>query len=152
MQGEPVKETKSNERTSGALAVSQCFYSLATFTKSVSLELTQSDPAQAAKNAPRELWMERFRRRTEKETDRDRDKDKERERDKSGAEEEEEGGKPRPVPGVGDEAYWMGNRITGALYVLKKNSIVRISIGGSDDETVKIQKTKNLAQKALKRL
>jgi len=54
--------------------------------------------------------------------------------------------------GVGEEAFWVGNRIMGALYVLKGNAFLRISVGGEKDESVRITKTKTLAQKALKRL
>jgi hypothetical protein len=53
---------------------------------------------------------------------------------------------------VGEEAYWTGNPITGALYVLKGNSFLRISVGGSADEEARFQKAKTLAQKALLRL
>ena len=52
----------------------------------------------------------------------------------------------------GDEAFWTGNPLVGALYVLKDDSYLRISIGGAEEASVKIQKTKALAQKALKRL
>ena len=39
-----------------------------------------------------------------------------------------------------------------ALYALKKRAIVRVSVGGPDTEDVKIEKSKKLAHKALKRL
>ena len=60
--------------------------------------------------------------------------------------------KPKAVPGVGDEAFWVGDSKIGVLYVLKNNSYLRISIGGPDDEAVKTKKSKTLAQNALKRL
>jgi hypothetical protein len=46
----------------------------------------------------------------------------------------------------------MGSRIGGALYVLKGNAYLRISIGGPSDQADKIKKSKTLAQKALARL
>jgi hypothetical protein len=67
-------------------------------------------------------------------------------------EEEEKKNPPKKVDGVGDEAYWSGNRFGGALYVLKRNVILRISIGGPDDQETKIEKSKRLAEKALGRL
>ena len=46
----------------------------------------------------------------------------------------------------------MGNPISGALYVLKGDAFLRISVGGEKDESVRIKKAKTLAEKALKRL
>jgi hypothetical protein len=31
---------------------------------------------------------------------------------------------------VGEEAYWLGSPMVGALYVLKANTFLRISVGG----------------------
>ena len=45
-----------------------------------------------------------------------------------------------------------GSRVGGALYVLKGNSYVRISIGGAVAQEAKIKKTKALAAKAIARL
>ena len=67
-------------------------------------------------------------------------------------EEEGEGVPPKKVTGVGDEAYWLGNRVGGALYVLKKDGFIRVSVGGPDPEEGKIEKCKALAEKALSRL
>jgi hypothetical protein len=67
--------------------------------------------------------------------------------------EEGEGEKePLKVEGVGDEAYWTGTRVGGALYVLKGNSYIRISVGGAGDQAAKIEKSKKLAESVLKRL
>ena len=144
-QGEPLKETKGSEHTTGAFAISQCFYQLASFNKSVSLEVTQKAPNYSGPESPREFWNEKFRPTANKNEDRDREKGR-------GGEEEVEGRPPQPVPGVGDDAYWVGSRPVGALYVLKGDSYLRISIGGPEDEAEKIKKTKALAQQALKRL
>jgi hypothetical protein len=67
-------------------------------------------------------------------------------------EEEEKKNPPKKIDGVGDEACWSGNRFGGALYVLKRSVILRISIGGPDDQETKIEKSKRLAEKALARL
>jgi len=65
---------------------------------------------------------------------------------------EEELRKPRRIDGLGEEAYWVGNPVSGALYVLKGDAFLRISVGGEKDESVRIKKTRTLAQKALERL
>jgi hypothetical protein len=59
---------------------------------------------------------------------------------------------PQKISGVGDEAYWTASRVGGALYVLKGNTYLRISIGGSSDQASQTKKSKTLAQKALARL
>ena len=66
--------------------------------------------------------------------------------------EEEEGIPPTKIDGIGEAAYWMGSRVGGALYVLKKDAFIRISVGGADTQEAKIDKSKALAQKALDRL
>jgi len=133
VQGEAVLDAKSGERKAGAFAIAQCFYTLPSHANSVSLEVTRLDPEQSAPSGPRERWKKLF-------------------HGDGDQEGEKESGKPLPVSGVGDEAFWSGNPMVGALYVLKDNSYLRISIGGAEDASVKIRKTKAIAQKALKRL
>ena len=65
---------------------------------------------------------------------------------------EEEAPKPRHVDGLGEEAYWVGNGITGALYVLQGDVFVRISVGGVHDESARIEKAKALARDVMRRL
>src|SRR5207248_1629286 len=78
----------------------------------------------------------------------------ERKEKRGGAEREEKEKRvpPKRLDGIGEEAYWSGNRFGGALYVLAKDAIVRISVGGPDNEQIKITKSKALALKALERL
>ncbi len=59
---------------------------------------------------------------------------------------------PEPIEGLGDEAFWAGNEKIGALYALKGNSYIRLSLGGGDDKLTRIKKSKELAQIVLKRL
>jgi hypothetical protein len=147
VQGEGLKETKRSEQTSGALFVSQCFYATNNFTNSVSLTVTQRSSGNAdGGRSPREIWKEQF----ERTADSGEERKKEKERGES--EEEEEGQRPERVSGVGDEAYWMGGQKVGALYVLKGDKFLRLSIGGRDEPEAKIKKMKTLAQQALKRL
>jgi hypothetical protein len=120
-------EAWSDARLSSRGETSQCFYQLPSFVNSVSLDLTRGDA--------REIWRERFE-----------------------AEEEEEGEEgekkhpPTPVRGIGDEAFWVGNHMTGSLYVLKGDAVLRVSVGGKGTEQEKIAKSKSLVRKALKRL
>ena len=75
-------------------------------------------------------------------------------REESARKEKEEGEAKEPlkVDGVGDEAFWTGTRVGGALYVLKGDAYIRISVGGGGDQAQKMQKSKTLAESVLKRL
>jgi hypothetical protein len=145
VQGEAVKETKLTGQTASGITVSQCFFTLPTFTNSVSLLVAQKGDGNAGRD-PKEFWRDTFH------EDKAREKDGDRDREKKGRGEEEEGAPPKKVGGIGDEAFWMGNRVGGALYVLKGNSYVRVSIGGPADQASKIKRSKALAQKAIGRL
>ena len=71
---------------------------------------------------------------------------------KASEEEEEGGAPPELVKGVGEEAYSVGTAKFGALYVLKGNKILRISVGGAHSQPERIEKMKSLAQYAVGRL
>jgi hypothetical protein len=155
VQGEAVKDTKPSRHDDASLQVSQCFYTTATFNKSVSLELTASADGKSA----RKIWDERFARareesgKGEKEREREkRERDKKKTEPRGGGEEEEEGAPPAPIKGLGDEAYWASSRVNGTLYARKGDSFVRVSIGGSDDDATRQRKAKALAGRALARL
>lgn len=130
VQGDKVTGTKGSRRSGGPFHVSQCFYTAAKYVNSVSLEVTERRPDDSNQNAVLEFWTRQFR--ESKDTRRSV--------------------KPRSVRGVGDEAYWAGGSKTGALYALKKDKYLRVSVGGGDAEEVKLQKSKKLAEYALKRL
>lgn len=156
VQGEAVKETKLSGQAGGGLQISQCFFTLPTFSNSISLLVAQKGDGADAKD-PKEFWRETFGKGAGEEKDRERERDKkDRDKDKRGSgrgeEEEEESTPPQKVSGVGDDAYWIGSRVGGALYVLKGNAYLRISIGGSGDQTSKVNKSKALAQQAIARL
>ena len=154
IQGEAVKETKSSDRSNGSFAISQCFYSLPTYNKSVSLQVTRSNnPKDQSK--VREFWEHTFHKKEKEGEEAEKEKrgkGEEAEKERGRGEEEEEGAPPKPVTGIGEEAFWAGGRVAGALYVLKGNAFIRISIGGSGDEAAKIEKLKALSRKALSRL
>ena len=147
VQKENIKETKLTGASLRGLSLSQCFFTLPTFTNSISLQVTQKGEGAGARD-PKGFWRETFhqKQQTEKEREKDREKAAKKEED------EEESAPPQKVNGVGDEAFWMGSRVGGALYVLKGNNYLRISVGGSGDTTEKIKKSKALAQKVIPRL
>ncbi len=144
VQSEPLKETKLSGKSEGGFAVSQCYFTLPTFTNSISLTVMQRGDGAGARD-PKQFWKETFHREKDSEKARDKDKNK-------GSEEEEKSAPPEKIAGLGDEAFWSGNRVGGALYVLKGNSYIRISVGGAGDQATKIKKSKALAQMVLKHL
>lgn len=154
IQASPISDTKSSANIEGAFRIAQCYYTSTEPNKSVSLALTQRNSRNPSKNRPKDYWKETFGRFDGKVQEREGDKDKrESLREQSRAKgEEEESTPPRKIEGVGDDAYWISNRVGGALYVLKKNVFIRISVGGPDNDETKLNKSKALAQKALPRL
>jgi len=140
VQGASVNETKSSEHLDGVLLVSQCSYTAAEFSKSVTLALERSDPKQASARSPKDFWKEKF------------DPYWDEEPKTNGGDEKEQGSPPKKIEGLGDDAYWVGNRSGGMLYVLKGDAFISIGVGGTDDEDTKLKKSKALAEKALQRL
>jgi hypothetical protein len=158
VQGEAVQETKPSDQMSGDFVVSQCYYALPTLANSISLTLTERNPDKSGGQSVKEFWENTFgkeERKSEPERRKDRDKEKEKPRaqpDSRSVGEEEESAPPEPVHGLGDEAFWSASRIGGALYVLKSDRYIRISVGGKGNAEAKLKKAKTLAQKALRRL
>jgi hypothetical protein len=137
--GEQATNTKSTSQIAGKLRQSQCFYSLPTFTNSISVTLTSATGLRS--DAAREMWERWFHR-----TD-DKDEDSR----KPESEEEEAAAKAAPVAGVGDEAYWV-HSFVGNLYVRKGNRFLRISLGGKMTDDQRQARAKALAAAALQRL
>jgi hypothetical protein len=154
VQGDALKETKASEQATGPFTTTQCFYATNNFVNSVSLTVTQKNPASSGGESVREFWKERFGRedRHEKDREKRRDKDARRGEEAEEEEEEEEGLPPQRLASVGDDAYSVGNAKIGALYVLKGDKLLRISIGGAHTQPVRTEKMKALAQTAIKRL
>lgn len=150
VQGEPVMETKPSVQPNGGMRMSQCLFRTATFAKSITVALVAPSPGNSSALAPSKLWRTQFHPPEPKDDD---------ERsvhgqapDKVGPEGEEDAPKPRHLDGLGEEAYWVGNGITGALYVLRGDVFLRISVGGVREESARIEKAKVLARDAIKRL
>jgi hypothetical protein len=158
VQGEPLKETKPSRQSASGLIGLQCYYALPTSANSISLALTETDPANSGTTA-RQYWQKTFHDGEEAGPEREGrkergEKEKERTQKSSGGREEEEGesAPPKPVRGLGDEAFWTASRFGGALYVLKGQRFIRLSVGGAGDEQTRLTKTETLARAALRRL
>jgi hypothetical protein len=152
IQGATITDAKSSAGPSGGLLMSQCYYNAKEPNKSVSLAVIQPNPKSVTGSETRDYWASTFARFAQGSASSDEGKQEKNEARSEGREEEEKGPPPKKIDGVGEEAYWSGNRFGGALYVLKRNVILRISIGGPDDQETKITKSKALAEKALSRL
>jgi hypothetical protein len=152
IQGATITDAKNSAGVSGGMLMSQCYYCSKEPNMSVSLAVIEHNPQDASAPDAKSYWAESFRRSTGDESD--EEKPGERKEKRGGVEREEKGKRvpPKKVDGIGEEAYWSGNRFGGALYVLAKDAIVRISVGGPDNEQTKIDKSRALAQKALSRL
>ncbi|MBV9611997.1 MAG: hypothetical protein JO091_05970 [Acidobacteriaceae bacterium] len=147
VMGEPVKDVKPTSQIHGEVLFAQCFYTLRTFTNSISVTVTAPGPADVHLDAARELWQRWFHRgEGEKEHEHEHDADRGGE-----SEEEEAAAKAVPVPGIGEEAFWV-HSFVGTLYVRKGDQFIRISMGGklSDDE--RLAKAKALASDALRHM
>jgi hypothetical protein len=160
IEGSPLTDSKNSGRSDAGLSFTQCFYTTAEFSRSVSLAVVQPDPRATPKRNIKELWEQTFG--ATGAGEKDKEKEKESEQDKEKREslrqqrgergEEEHNIPPKKIAGIGEEAFWSASRVGGALYVLKNNAYVRVSVGGPDPEEKKIEKCKALAQKALDRL
>ena len=146
VQGDAVQETKPSTPPFGGLVLSQCVFRTANPSKSVSVAI-----ASAGSASPRAFWQKQFH------SGHPESEEKEKENPEAGRKgekerEEEEGTQPRAIQGVGEQAYWVGSPMVGALYVLKGDTFLRISVGGIREESVRIEKSKALARIAIKRM
>ena len=106
------------------------------------MRVTQRDADAPGKRRTKDFWRETFGQSSGEEREHDRDAREN--------EEERQITPPQKVDGIGDEPYW--SAAGSALYVLKKDVIIRISIGGMDNEETKIKKLTTLVNKALQHL
>jgi hypothetical protein len=150
IQGEAYKEAQRSDREDNGLVVSQCYYQMPTMANSVVLNVTT--PKQGGR-IPGVFWEETFHKDAGKDHESERDRDRKREKLPVRGEEEEEGALPERIKGLGQEAFWSASQVGGALYVKRDDHIFfRISIGGTDNASTKLNKSKRLAQVILKKL
>ncbi|HEY4817829.1 MAG TPA: hypothetical protein VIH67_10405 [Candidatus Acidoferrum sp.] len=171
--GEPLDVTKPTVQSAGNLKMSHCLFVTRNFAKSASLDVATPASGDSGARSLRAFWRNQFHsplkhqeeRRpasrkipaqsaftsplealsTEAATSGQSDGESE-------SEAEAEAGKPRPIPGLGEEAYWVGSPLAGALYVLQGNLFLRISVGGVSKESTRIAKSKLIANAVLPRL
>lgn len=162
----PVTGGQGSEHAAEGVSMSQCFFRLPTFDKSVSLEVVSGEPG-----ALREYWRKRFHPDAVEARDQLRKRDEEaklareemlkREREAGGVREggrrkknrEEEHWRPERVAGLGEEAYWSGNQKMWTLAVLRRGKVVRVTLaGGPDVQAENLKRATELARGVLKRL
>jgi hypothetical protein len=124
-----------SEQPAGAFRFTQCFYRTQELSSSVSVALGVP-LTNNKRSGPRDYWRAQFKREHREERE----------------EPDEKKNEPRRIAGLGDEAFWVGDPVTGALYVLKGDVFLRLSLGGPPAQAEKIKRAKALALYALKRL
>jgi hypothetical protein len=132
VQGHAPTQKIPSEQPAGSFRFTQCFYRTAELSSSVSVALG-IPLTDSKRSGPRDYWQAQFKREEREESD-------------------EKKQEPRRLPGLGDEAFWVGDPVTGALYVLRGEVFLRVSVGGSPDQSQKIKRARTLAIYALKRL
>jgi len=130
-QGNVYLDTAKSVKTSAGVTVSQCYFRLADESRSVTLELTRAE----SRHATHELWEKQF-------ESKEKEKHEEAGNETHGVE----------VKGIGEDAIWTGNRVSGALYVLTGDTILRISLGGIGTQELKVERAKMLARRVLPKL
>ncbi|MBV8518421.1 MAG: hypothetical protein JO197_13575 [Acidobacteria bacterium] len=140
VQGEAYVDTQLTPRGE----TSQCFYELPTFVKSVSVDVTR--------RGGRQFFRENFHVESEREREMRERAAKAHGSDDLEAEPDAKKVEPKRIRGIGDDAYWAGSRIAGQLFVRKGDAYVRVSPGGAGTEAEKIERAKELAKRALRRL
>lgn len=139
-QGQEFSETKLSTKTQGSLSVSQCFYRLPAFEKSVSVTLMRPSTA-ADRSSVLDYWNA-HNAAAVKEKNEDRDDD--RQQAKNDRDEGDHHGNAVRVAGLGDDAVWSGTPMSSALHVLRHGTIVRISVGGSAPLDQKLEASRRL--------
>ena len=134
VQGHAPEQKLPSEQPGGSFRLTQCLYRTAEYTSSVSVAVGIPIETDTKRSGPRQYWQQQFHPQVS---------------GKPGRKKKEP---PKPVAGLGDEAFWVGDPMTGALYVLKGEVFLRLSVGGPPDQALKIKRARALASHALKRL
>ena len=135
VQGHAPAQKIPSEQSAGSFRLTQCLYRTPEFTSSVSVAVGIPLATDGKRSGPRRYWETQFSKEEE-----------------SAEREEKESEGPKRVAGVGDEAFWVGDPMAGALYVLKGEIFLRLSVGGPPNQAQKIKRSRVLALYALKRL
>ncbi len=138
VQDVAVEQRKPSQQDVRGLTFAQCVFATTDFARSVSLTLVTGN-GDGSGAAARSYWTDVFYPRPKAVAS-------------TTARPPKKKNPPRPIPGIGDEAFWTGDEQAGALYVLGAGTVVRISVGGVSNEEERIQRSKTLAQAALNRV
>ena len=147
-----VVDATAAEQVRDGLAVSRCFYRAADYGRSVHLELMRRDPAGAGVATPAARWHELFHREEEAEPGEPRKSRRFSEEGSQAVPSADARGEAQAVEGLGDEAFWVGTAVYGALYVLEGEVYLRLSVGGGGDLAAKLARARRLAEQVLGRL
>ena len=134
IQGQAPAQKVPSEQPAGSFRFTQCFYRTPEYANSVSVAVGIPLETDSKRSGPRQYWQQQFH------------------PQKSGAPGRKKKEPPKRVAGLGDEAFWVGDPMTGALYVLKGELFLRVSVGGPPDQAEKIKRARTLASHALKRV
>lgn len=132
VQGHTPAQKIPSEQPSSSFRFMQCFYRTPEYTSSVNVALGIPLETDSKRSGPRQYWQAQFSKPV-----------------KPGRKKKEP---PKPVAGLGEQAFWVGDPMTGALYVLQGEVFLRLSVGGPPNQALKIQRSRALAVHALKRL
>jgi len=147
--GVAVKERRRARHEARGLQLSQCYLGTGT-ARSVSIAVAGNTRSGRKTVTPRAFWYDQFHGRDEHASGRAGDP---RQPAPKGEQREARGEtEARSISGIGDEAFWSGTHVAGALYVLRGNSFIRVSVDGINDEEERIEKSRQLAVTALARL
>ena len=133
-QGHAPAQKIPSEQPARSFRFTQCFYRTPEYTNSVSVAVGIPLETDRKRSGPRQYWQQQFHAKV------------------SAAPGRKKKEPPRRIAGLGEEAYWVGDPMTGALYVLKGEIFLRVSVGGPPDQAVKIKRATALASQALRRL
>jgi hypothetical protein len=157
VQEDEVVEATPSRQVSAELEATRCYYRTADFARSVSLEVTRRDPSLGDGPGARERWRSLFAGAGDDEAGEGEPVRRSRRHHPSGeiavpAETHDERSEAVAVVGLGDEAYWVGTAVYGALYALQGDAYLRLSLGGPGDLESKLERARRLAAAALPRL
>lgn len=157
VQEDEVVEATPSRQVSDELEATRCYYRTADFARSVSLEVTRRDPSLGDGPGARERWRSLFAGVGDDEEPEGEPKGRPRRHHPSGeiaapAEAPDERSEAAAVEGLGDEAFWVGTAVYGALYVLHGDAYLRLSLGGPGDFESRLERARRLAKVALPRL
>jgi len=147
--GVTVKERQPGTQEAHGLLLSQCYLGTGT-PRSVSIAVAGNTRSGGKTVTPRAFWRDQFHRRDAHPSE--PTGEKQAAAGKRETREPEGETDARPIGSVGDEAFWSGTRVAGALYVLRGNTFIRVSVGGINDEQERIEKSRQLAAAALAKL